>query len=204
MIYKLIIDTFMDQLWIWYSTGALNWERERERDSSFTLSFDPILFNVVSIRQSHYRFARNILHDNRLQFVQSGGWICTVSVKTGHCALSSRDLNEWLVASMHSALAVLLCPAQLCMKIVSSWCWTLGKMDLGRDGSHSKWLFNHRFGIQCFCMYVCHFTLHFSSYIRTSLVWNAVWYDNMNALREKETLGKFKRYLIIDEKKLTP
>ena len=48
---------------------------------------------------------KNVSYDNHLglHFVQSKGWIRTVSVKTGHCTLSSRDLNEWQVTSMHSA-----------------------------------------------------------------------------------------------------
>ena len=40
----------------------------------------------------------NVLYDSHLHFVKSRGWICTVSVKPGHCALCSRDLNEWQVA----------------------------------------------------------------------------------------------------------
>ena len=35
------------------------------------------------------------------------------SVKTGHLCTCSRDLNEWQVAFVHSALVVLVSPAQL-------------------------------------------------------------------------------------------
>ena len=48
-----------------------------------------------------------------LHFFQFRGWMCAVSVEIGHCAPCSCDLNEWQVASMHSALVVLLSSAQL-------------------------------------------------------------------------------------------
>ena len=46
-------------------------------------------------------------------FCKSRGWICAASIKTGHCALCSRDLNEWQVVSVCSAPVIVLSPTQL-------------------------------------------------------------------------------------------
>ena len=54
-----------------------------------------------------------------LHFVQCGGWICTVSVKTGHCALCSCHLNERQVVSMHSASGAFAKPRPVIWK----WYW---------------------------------------------------------------------------------
>ena len=52
----------------------------------------------------------DVLYNYNLHFVQSGGWICAVSVKIGDCTLCPHDLNEWQVASVCSVPVVLLIP----------------------------------------------------------------------------------------------
>ena len=71
---------------------------------TFTLSYDKMSYETTFHTKLyqyniHIVSCKNVSYDNHLHFVQSGHWICTVSVKTGHCALCSHDLNEWRVTS---------------------------------------------------------------------------------------------------------
>ena len=119
----------------------------------------------------------NVTYDNHLHFVQAGGWICAVSVKTGHCTLCLRDLNEWQVASMHSAPVALLKPTQLYDTpiLVSSYTrikltFILGGKGLVQDDSHMKWWFNHRFTIRRFCMHhFCRYDVHITVFCRIAI-----------------------------------
>ena len=77
----------------------------------------------------------NVLYDNHLHYVQCGGWICTVSVKTGHCALCSCELNEWQVASMHSSPVVWLNKPRPVIRTSYRY-----DVHIGEKGSCTRWL----------------------------------------------------------------
>ena len=78
---------------------------------------------------------KNVSYDNQLHLVQCGGWICAVSVKSGHCALRSCDLNDWQVASVHSAPGaqwyfLVPCPRVIHRQVYQSWqCTQLRRID---------------------------------------------------------------------------
>ena len=133
--------------------------------STFTLLYNTMSYlfctTIHQIIVSH----KIVLYVNHLHFVQSGGWICAVRVKTGLCALCSRDLNEWQVASVLSIPVVLLSPAQLCEHHIGLM-FTLGKRDLVWDNSHSKQWFNHRFAMFLYTTITLH---NFALYSRMIL-----------------------------------
>ena len=112
----------------------------------------------------------NVLYNNHLlHVVQSGGWICTVSVKTGHCALCSGDLNERPVASVHSALVVLLSPAQVyepCIELT----FQLGEKGLIRDNSFETMVqpaFHYTIFLYVSMLFLYTFTLQFFVLVRS-------------------------------------
>ena len=91
----------------------------------------------------------SVLYDSHLHFVQCRGWIWTVVLKLDVVHFV-HNLNKWQVASVHSALVVLLSPTQLnecCIKLM----FTLGKKDLVRNNSH-KTMIQPLF---CCTMFLC-------------------------------------------------
>ena len=92
-------------------------------NSTFRLSFCAKTFCMTTI----YILFRA---DREVTPPWSGGWICTVSIKTGHCALCSCDLHEWQVASMRFVLS----QAHLYKHRIEL------TFTLGKKGSCMRWL----------------------------------------------------------------
>ena len=92
----------------------------------------------------HIIVSRKTFHTTTIYIVFSPGVeSAQLSVKTGHCTVWSRDLNEWQVASVHSALVVLLSPPSY-TNLVSSWRSHWGERVLiVRNDSYSKPLFRN-------------------------------------------------------------
>ena len=153
---------------------------------AFRLSYDTTSYKTMFRTTYQYDIHiiishKNVLYDD-LFFFQSGGWICAVNVKTGHCALCSRDLIWPLPVLPRWSCQDPPRYTNLAFSWHSHWGGGGGK-GLVRDDSRSKRWFNHCLTIQHFFRHrsVCkvHVTV-FSSYSHTSLVQNVVSYDNVN------------------------
>ena len=84
-----------------------------------------------------------VLYDIHLHFVQSRGWICAVSVLTGHWTFVH-------VISMSERWPCAFWPGGLAIELM----FTSGEKGLVRDNSLSKRWFNHCLTIQRFCNFV--------------------------------------------------
>ena len=120
---------------------------------------------------------KSILYDNHSHCVHYEGWICAVSVKTGHCLHCSRDLK---MVSVCSALVVLLSPAQLFERCIEL-SFTLVKKDLVRNDPHTKQLFNYHYtDVSLYNISTSAiFTLQFFA-IQYHMKHCSIWYLNLN------------------------
>ena len=98
-------------LWDWERNHCIVWYDVGQND---------VLYNVLAWH-SHYCFATKTFCTTTYILFSLEVESTQLAFRTGHCALCSRDLNEWQVASVHSAPVVLLSPAKLNTNLVSSW-----------------------------------------------------------------------------------